>query len=577
MLGEYPPRLTDCLDFWAKEAPGRTFLAQRSQTRAWRRIDYAGFRRRALAVARWLVRAGFDRERPVAILSGNDLEHAILAFGSMYAGIPYAPISPAYSLVSSDLKRLRQCFDLLTPGLVFASDGALFGRAIESVVAPGTVLVVTRNPPRTRPAGDFEEISAVDAEFAEPELPVVPADCLAKVLFTSGSTGVPKGVITTHRMLSSNQQMLRTVFPFLADEPPTICDWLPWNHTFGGSHNLGLALYNGGTMYIDGGRPMNGEFEETAANLREIAPTAHFNVPKGYEMLAAVLRHDQDLRDRFFSRLRMMFYAAAGLSQQTWDELERMALETRGCRVPMVTGLGATETAPFAMCASTENRRAGVVGLPVPGVRLKLAPAGGKLEARIQGPNVTPGYWRQPELTRRAFDEDGYYRMGDGLRFADPADANRGFLYDGRLSEDFKLSTGTWVSVGPLRIDFLLHFAPYVRDVVIAGHDRDEVTALIFPDTEQYQRLQLGGRASETLERLLQTFAIASTGSSTRIERAIVLQDPPSLDAGELTDKGTVNQRAVLERRAAMVDRLYAFPLVNEIISAMPRKALAAD
>jgi DNA-binding GntR family transcriptional regulator len=369
-------------------------------------------------------------------------------------------------------------------------------------------------------------------------------------------------------MLASNQQMLCTVFPFFAEEPPVICDWLPWNHTFGGSHNFGLVLYNGGSMYLDAGRPLEGAFDATVANLHEIAPTVYFNVPKGFEMLAPHLRRSAELRERFFSRLRMMFYAGAGLSQHVWDELDRLSLETRGGRIPMLTGLGATETAPFAMCASAENTTAGVVGLPVPGVSLKLAPVGGKLEARFRGPNVTPGYWRQPELTAAAFDDEGYYRMGDGLRFLDPADAGRGFLFDGRLSEDFKLSTGTWVSVGPLRTRFLLHAAPLVRDVAIAGHDRGEVTALIFPDPAQYRRLESTGGARAALEKLLASFGALNPGSSMRIERAIVLEDAPSFDAGEWTEKGTVNQGAVLRRRADVVERLYRTPYAADVIRA---------
>jgi feruloyl-CoA synthase len=396
-LGGYPDRITDRLDYWATHAPDRTLLAERDESGGWRSIGYAAFRRRARAVARWLLEKGLSAERPVAILSGNDIEHAILAVGCMYAGVPYAPVSPAYSLLSSDFGRLRHVFRLLTPGLVFASDGTAFGRAIEAVVPREARLIVSRN--------DLAEIAA---GHGDAPLPSVAADSVAKVLFTSGSTNVPKGVITTHRMLASNQEMLRTVFPFFADDPPVICDWLPWNHTFGGSHNFGLVLYNGGSMYLDAGRPVEGGFEPTVANLREIAPTVYFNVPKGYEMLVPHLRREAKLRQRFFSRLQMMFYAGAGLSQQVWDELDRLSIETRGERIPMLTGLGATETAPFAMCASARNTRSGVVGLPVPGVTLKLAPVGGKLEARVRGPNVTPGYWRQPELTAAALDDEGF-------------------------------------------------------------------------------------------------------------------------------------------------------------------------
>ena len=552
-LGMYPVRLTDRLDEWARSTPKRTFLAEREPAGGWHRIGYAEFRLQARRVAQALLDRQLTPERPIAILSGNSIAHAVLATGAMYAGIPYAPISPAYSLVSSDLKRLRHVFELLTPGLVFAEEGGQFERAINEVVPAATPLVVCGNPPRKRSAELFRDFAAAEprADFST----AVP-DATAKILFTSGSTGIPKGVITTHRMLSSNQEMLRTVFPFFAQEPPVICDWLPWHHTFGGSHNFGLVLYNGGTMYIDRGRPMPGAFDESLRNLGEIAPTGYFNVPKGYELLVQHMSANAAFREHFFSRLRMAFFAAAGLPQHTWDEFDRLAIETLGVRIPMLTGLGATETAPFALCADKANRRSGVVGLPAPGVELKLAPVNGKLEARVRGPNVTPGFWREDQLTQAAFDEEGYYRMGDALQFIDPADPNRGFLFDGRLAEDFKLSTGTWVSVGPLRAKFILHAAPWVKDVVIAGHDRDDITALIFPDG--------GGR--EVLEPLLREFAQQSTGSSNRIARALILADAPSLDAGEVTDKGSINQAAVLRRRAALVERLYSAPYAPEVI-----------
>jgi len=546
-------RLTDRLAEWAVRTPETTFLAEREANGRWQRISYAEFRSRARRVARALLDRHLTIERPVAILSGNSIAHALVAVGAMYAGIPHAPISPAYALVSSDLKRLRHIFDLLTPGLVFAFNGAQFERAIREVVPADTTLVVCENPPPGRAAELFDNFVAIeplrDADSAG-------ADNVAKILFTSGSTGVPKGVITTHRMLCSNQEMLRTVFPFFAEQPPVVCDWLPWHHTFGGSHNFGLVLYNGGTMYIDHGRPMPGAFDETLRNLGEVAPTVYFNVPKGYELLVEHMAANSAFREHFFSRLQMAFFAAAGLPQHVWDEFDRLALETAGARIPMLTGLGATETAPFALCADKANRRSGVVGLPVPGVELKLAPVNGKLEARVRGPNVTPGFWREGERTRAAFDEEGFYRMGDALRFLDPADPNRGFLFDGRLAEDFKLSTGTWVSVGPLRAKFILHAAPWVKDVVIAGHDRDDVTALIFPDG--------GGR--DRLEALLRDFARQSTGSSNRIARAIILSEAPSLDAGEVTDKGSINQAAVLRRRAALVERLYSTPYAPEVI-----------
>ena len=551
-LGPYPVRLTDSLDDWAERVPERIFLARREAQEQWRSLSYGEFRRLARNAAQWLLNAGLTPERPIVILSGNDLEHAILGMAAQYAGITYAPISPAYSLMSSDFGKLRHIFALLNPGLVFASDGLTFSKAIEAVVPASTPLVATRNPGRGTVL--FNELTQTTTRTSvDRATAAVNGDTIAKVLFTSGSTGIPKGVINTQRMLCSNQEMLRTVFAEFSATPPVVCDWLPWNHTFGGNHDFGLVLYNGGTLYIDDGKPVGRAFEETLRNLREIAPTVYFNVPKGYEMLVDAMRRDDALREVFFSRLSMTFYAGAALSQHVWDALDQLAVETCGHRIAMLTGLGATETAPFALCANKDISRAGVVGLPVPGVELKLVPVGRKLEVRLRGPNVTPGFWGQPETTRAAFDEENFYRLGDALRFLDPADRRKGFVFDGRIAEDFKLSTGTWVSVGPLRARFLLHAAPYFRDIVFAGHDGDDLTALLIPD--------LGvSAARDTVQKLLRVFAESNPGSSTRIVRAIILDEPPSLDAGEITDKGSINQHAVLERRAALVEMLYADP-----------------
>lgn len=551
-LGPYPDRITDALDKWAARAPDRTFLAERSAQGEWIRASFAWFRRRALGVAHWLRKQpGVSAERPVAILSDNSIPHAILGVAAMYAGIPYAPVAPAYVLQSRDYRKLHQVIAQLTPGLIFAHGNKdAFRRAL-----PG-----------------HEIVSELPDLESEETLPPVASDAIAKILFTSGSTGVPKGVITTHRMLASNQEMLRRLFPFFQDNDGAdlvLCDWLPWNHTFGGSHNFGIALYNGGALYIDRGKPVAGAlFEETVRNIREIAPAVCFNVPKGFEMLAARVRDDTELRERFFSRLRMMFYAGAGLSQHVWDELDRLAVETTGSRVPMVTGLGATETAPMAICATPpHNAGAGFIGLPVPGVKLKLWPVNGKLEVRVKGPNVTPGFWRNPEATAAAFDEDGYYCMGDAARFVDPGDPNRGLIFDGRIAEDFKLATGTWVSVGPLKTGLILHFAPYLRDAVLAGHDRDDVTALLLPDPDHYAKL---ADPQAVFQKLLSSFARQSTGSSNRVARALVLQDPPSLDAGEITDKGSLNSAAVLRRRAQDVERLYEDPPGSGILAIEP-------
>jgi feruloyl-CoA synthase len=581
-LGDYPRSLTDRLDEWAAREPSRTFLAQREPEGGWRTLNYAEFRRAARAVAQALIDRGLSAEHPVVVLSGNDMEHALVEVGAMYAGIPYAPISPAWSLSSSDFARLREVIQRLSPGLVFAADGAKFQKAIQAAVPANTQVVVTANPPPARATESFSAFSASPATQAvERAHARVTGDTIAKILFTSGSAGTPKGVINTQRMLCSNQEMLRTVYRVLVDEPPVICDWLPWNHTFGGNHNFGLVLYNGGSLYIDGGRPIPGGFDETLRNLGDVSPNVYFNVPKGYEMLVESLRKSAPLRDKFFRRLKMNFYAAASLPQRVWDDLDDISIAHCGERVRMLTGLGMTETSPFAISAGSGTARAGFIGLPVPGVEVKLAPVEGKMEIRHRGPNVTPGFWRQDDLTRAAFDDEGFFRSGDAARFFDSAAPGEGLIFDGRLTEDFKLSTGTWVSVGPLRARFIAHCAPYVRDAVIAGHDRDEIAALVFLDMEQCGRIAgdcsdaaARDRVRAELESLLATLAEGATGSSNRIARAVILEEPASFDAGEITDKGTINQRAVLSRRAHLVKDLYTDPAPPHVI--VVRSAVAA-
>ncbi|HLI85815.1 MAG TPA: feruloyl-CoA synthase [Bryobacteraceae bacterium] len=569
-LGPYPEKLTGRLDHWAAVAPDRAFIAKRAPTGEWRRLTYAEAREKGRSIAQSLLNRGLSADRPIAILSGNDLEHALLGIGALYAGIPYAPISPAYSLVSTDFAKLRHILQLLTPGMVFAARGAQFQRAINAVVPDDAELVVAADPlPGATLFSDL--LATTPGPSLEAASAKITGDTIAKILFTSGSTGMPKGVINTHRMWSSNQEMARAMFPFVDDEPPVLVDWLPWNHTFAGNSDVGLVLYNGGSYYIDEGKPTPSHFHETVRNLKEIAPTIYLNVPKGFEALAEALRHDAALRRNFFSRLRLMYYAGAGLSQPVWDALESLSIETCGEKILMLAGLGSTETAPHALFADREQAsQAGHVGVPARGVELKLVPVGEKLEARLRGPNITPGYWRQPELTRAAFDEEGFYKLGDALRFVDESDPRKGFVFDGRIAEDFKLSTGTWVSVGPLRAAFLRHFAPFAQDVVIAGHDRDYIAALIFPDLDACRRhvpeIAAGAPASELLagaairslfEQRLREFARASTGSSNRIAAAILLDTPPSIDAHEITDKGSLNQGAILRHRAAIVEELY--------------------
>jgi len=570
-LQPYPKVLTDRIAHWARVAPGTICIAKRGADQQWRTLTYAQAFDAVRRLGQALLDRGLSAERPVAILSENDLEHFLLTYAGQHVGIPVAPISPAYSLVSKDFGKLRHCMEILTPGLIFVSHGGHYGRAIEAVAGGETEVVAASAPPARRNATLFAQLLATEPthEVDAAHERIEPDDA-AKFLFTSGSTAMPKAVTNTHRMICSNQQMIAQVFGFLEDDPPVIVDWLPWNHTFGGNHDVGIALYNGGTFYIDDGKPGSGAIEKTVRNLREIPTNVYFNVPKGYEDLLPFLRADRELRESFFRRLGLMFYAGAGLSQPVWDAYRELAAATCGERVIMATGLGSTETSPMSIQTSWETDRAGTIGLPVPGVELKLVPHGAKLEARVRGPNITPGYWRQPQLTEKVFDEEGFYRFGDAVRFIDPEDVNEGLLFDGRLNEDFKLANGTWVSLGPLRAKFLGHFAPLVRDVVIAGHDRDFIAALIFPDLDACAALCIDGAAGAPAGALLkkeavraefqsrlQSLAAESTGSSNRVVRAILCEEAPSLDAGEITDKGSFNQRNVLERRAGLVEEMY--------------------
>ena len=581
VLAPYHAKLSEPLQHWARVAPERVYLAQRDADGRWRTLAYAEVLALTKRIGAALLRRGLSPERPIAIISGNDIEHALLGLAAMGVGIPYAPISAAYSLLSSDFGKLRAIVDLLTPGMVFANDGGPFARAIAAVVPDDVEVVVTRNPPPNRKATVFKDLVGAedDAGVAAAQARVTP-DTIAKFLFTSGSTGNPKGVINTQRMLCSNQAMIAAGFAFVQDEPPVVVDWLPWSHTFGSNHNFNMVLVNGGSLYIDDGNPTPAGVAKTARNLREIAPTIYFNVPKGYEALVPYFRADAQLRQNFFSRLKVLFYAGAGLNQTTWDDLTRLAVETTGERIIFLSSLGSTETSPLALACTFEFGQPGNIGLPAPGVELKLVPNEGKLEARLRGPHITPGYWRQDGLTREAFDEEGFYKIGDALKFADPANPDKGFLFDGRIAEDFKLSTGTWVSVGPLRARFIDHFVPYVRDVVFAGPDRDDIVALVFPDVEACRKLAPEHAADAVpaavladirvrikFAELLKALAVASPGSSTRVVRAILMAEPASMDKGEMTDKGSINQRAVLKNRAALVDELYATPLSSGVIA----------
>jgi len=582
-LAPYPPRLTDRLEEHAERTPDQVLVAQRGTDGDWRRISYAQMLDRVRRLGQALATRGLSVERPIVILSDNDIEHLTLALAAMWVGVPYAPVSVAYSTLSQDFAKLRHILGTLTPGLVFAADGHAFRSALAQCVPPDVEIVLGSGEDTPALAG--RRISRFDALLAEaPHVEEARAharvgpDTIAKFLFTSGSTKQPKGVVNTQRMLCANQQMLRQCFAFVADEPPVLVDWLPWNHTFGGNHNVGIALYNGGTLYIDEGKPTPKGIEATLRNLRDVAPTVYFNVPKGFEEIARAMDRDADLRRNLYSRVKAFMYAGAGLSQAVWDHLDHHAREATGQRVRMLTGLGMTETAPSCTFAVGDDIASGDIGLPAPGVEVKLVPVDGKLEIRFRGPNVMPGYWRAPDETEAAFDEEGFYRTGDAVVFKDPAQPQRGLRFDGRIAEDFKLSTGTFVNVGPLRMRIVLAGDPLVQDVVLTGLNRDELGALIFPRVDDARRrfsLPASASAGEVLahpevraffQQLIDRLWAEGTGSATRVARAWLLDEPPHIDRGEVTDKGSINQRAVLTHREALVERLYAEPAPAEVI-----------
>jgi feruloyl-CoA synthase len=582
-LREFPVRLTDRLVSGAQAHPERVLVARRNEQGAWIEITYAGMLRRARAIGQALLDLGLSQERPLAILSGNDLEHLQLAFGAMLAGIPFAPLSPAYSLVSSDFGKLRTLLDLLCPGLVYAGDHVAFSRAIEAVVSADVTLVTNEATPRSiafdtlldHTPGDIDAVSAK-----------VNADTIAKILFTSGSTKLPKAVPTTHRMLCSNQQMLLQTFPEFAKEPPVLVDWLPWNHTYGGSHNVGIALYNGGSLYIDDGKPVAGKFEETLRNLREISPTAYFNVPKGWEELAIALETDEPLRRHFFARVKLYFFGGAGLSQAAWNRLERVTEQHCGERIRIMAGLGMTETSPSCLFTTGPVMRAGYIGLPAPGCETKLAPVDGKLELRFRGPHVMAGYWRRDvsAADEPAFDEEGFYCSGDAATFVDPERPEIGLQFDGRIAEDFKLNSGTFVSVGPLRARVVSEGAPYVQDVVVTGINRGEIGLLVFPRLDDCRRLAAlpsGAYPHDVLSAipvraffadLLVRLNRQSTGASTFVARMRLLDTPPSLDLGEITDKGSINQRAVQKHREMLIEAMHASEPADSRVIVAPEK-----
>ena len=535
------------LERWAAEKPDGVFLAERAG-QTWRKITWKETRQQVYAIATALLSRGVSVEHPVAVLSDNSIDHALIALAAMHIGIPVAPVSPAYSLMSRDFAKLRMIMSLIEPGLVFVDHPERFEHALDSIAHHDFELITSATMTRLTERTDA---AAVARSFAS-----VGPDTIAKFLFTSGSTGQPKAVINTQRMLCSNIQSRAQAWPFLDDEPPVLVDWLPWNHTFGGNNDFGMVLAHGGTMYIDAGKPTPGLIETTVRNLRDVSPTIALNAPRGYDALLPFLEKDAELRRSFFARLKVILYGAAALPAHVWDRLEQLSIQETGRRVNMTSGWGSTETAPQVTIVHFQSRSTGVIGLPSPGYELKMVPvdSAGKYELRVRGTNITPGYWKQPDLTAAAFDDEGFYKMGDAGRFADPEDPAQGIEFAGRLSEDFKLSSATWVHVGALRVRAIAAMAPVVQDIVIAGHDCNEVGFLIFPaagcratDNDVKSRVREGMAALRA----------EGGGSSTYATRAVLLEEPPSIDAGEITDKGYINQRAVLERRAEIVRRLY--------------------
>jgi feruloyl-CoA synthase len=581
-LGPVPRSIGALLERWAAADPGRLLIAERNAAGAWRRVTYGEAARAVNAIAQSLLDRHLGPERPLVILAENGIDHALMMLGAQHVGVPVVPVSTAYARLSQDFAKLRYILGLTEPGLIYLDEADRYAKALETIGVPAGVEVVASRGSlggaRVTPLAALAEVRptpAVDAAFAG-----VGPDTVAKILFTSGSTGQPKGVINTQRMLCSNQEMIARAWTFVNERPPVLVDWLPWSHTFGGNFNVNAVLRNGGTLYVDEGKPVAGLIGRTVANLKEVSPTIYLNVPRGYALLLDELEADAGLQQSFFSRLDLLFYAAAALPKSLWDRLEALSLRVLGRKVPFVSSWGMTETAPSVTIVHFPIDRPGNIGVPGPGNAVKLVPDADKLEVRVKGPNVTPGYFKAPELTRALFDEEGWLKTGDAVRLAEPGNPAAGLLFDGRVAENFKLLTGTWVNVGMLRPAVIAAGAPVIEDAVVTGHDRDDIGLLIFPSLAGLRGLcpELGEQAplsdlvgmpgvrAALAEGLRRYNAQAGGGASTRIARCLLLTEPPSIDASEITDKGYLNQRAVLANRAALVERLYADPPPAEVI-----------
>ena len=573
-LQPYAARMTDRLQHWAQTAPDRSFLVRRAKradgsTGDWQHVSYGQAWERARHIAQSLIDKGLSAERPVLILSENDLEHAQLAMGCLIAGVPFVPTSPAYSLISQDFDKLRHVIQTVTPGLVFAADATRYARAIAATIAHDIPVVLTHGQIDGRAALTFDDLLATPVtDQVDAAMAATGPDTITKFLFTSGSTKLPKAVINTQRMWCANQQQMAQSMPIITQQPLVLVDWLPCNHTFGGNHNFGMALYNGGTLYIDDGKPTPALMGETLRNLREIAPTVYFNVPTGFEAIANAMQTDSQLRKTLLSRVQMFFYAGAALSQPIWDSLFASEEAEVGERIVMTTGMGMTESGPFGLFVTNPNVKAGDLGVPTPGLEVKLVNAGDKVELRYRGPNITPGYWRAAAETAEHFDDEGFFCSGDAVKWIDETDVHQGLKFDGRIAEDFKLATGTFVSVGPLRGRIIAAGAPYIQDVVLTGINLKEVGAMVFPTSSVRSLSGLPADAAMAdvlasapviarFQTILNDLAATATGSANRIARMCLLAEPPTIDRGEVTDKGSINQRAVLTHRAETVKALH--------------------
>ena len=575
-LENRPHRMTERLAHWAGKTPGKVFIGQRDAEGVWRTLTYAETFEKVKSLAQYLLQSDVSPDRPLAILSENSIEHGLIALAALHIGVPYSPIAPAYSLRSTDYAKLRHTIELLTPGLVFVQHGRQYEKALQAVARDIKTVTVNDHLDFSIPFEDVLKTKPTPAVHAAFEN--IRPDTMAKILFTSGSTGLPKGVVNTHGNITTNWQQITQTFPFMADGDLTLVDWLPWNHTFGGNHNFGLTLFNNGTLYLDGGNPTPKGIDTTLRNLRDIAPTVYFNVPKGFEELITHLRHDEPLRKHFFSRLQMFFYAGAGMPQHVWDALEELAWQTTGKRLLIASGLGMTEASPSALFNTRTGSFSGMLGVPVPELEVKLVPNGGKLEAHFKGANITPGYWRDPAATANAFDTEGFYRTGDALKFVDPDRPEAGMIFDGRIAEDFKMDTGTWVNVGILKAALIAAGKGLIQDAVITGHDRSFLGAIVFPELNFCKKLTGKSDGADlkeivhdpsllaALQAVLNDFAGQNTGSSTLIKRAVFADFALSIDKGEITDKGSINQRMILANRAAVADMIYHEPLVWPVL-----------